>query len=129
MQLRRTIQAPFPNSTATAVAAGQSAAVEGLNLLRKLAWQLLVSLMFLKDQGVLHADLKPENILFRSSTLFTDYIKYFTRMISVDANMHAKVIDFGNALSINEVSAYYQDFELQSILYRAPEVCHCVFII
>ena len=35
-----------------------------------------------------------------------------------------KVIDFGNAIRCihNELSLYYDDFELQTLLYRAPEV-------
>ena len=34
------------------------------------------------------------------------------------------VIDFGNALrnTEEELSLYYSDFELQTLLYRAPEV-------
>jgi hypothetical protein len=49
------------------------------------------------------------------------------------------VVDFGNALrnTEEELSLYYSDFELQTLLYRAPEVifglrfslevCHFVF--
>ena len=34
------------------------------------------------------------------------------------------VVDFGNALrnTDEELSLYYSDFELQTLLYRAPEV-------
>lgn len=53
------------------------------------------------------------------------------------------VVDFGNALrnTDEELSLYYSDFELQTLLYRAPEVIfgmkfslevsfrmHCVFV-
>ena len=35
-----------------------------------------------------------------------------------------KLVDFGNAIHCvyAEVSLYYDDFELQTLLYRAPEV-------
>ena len=37
-----------------------------------------------------------------------------------------KLVDFGNAIHCvyAEVSLYYDDFELQTLLYRAPEVGH-----
>jgi len=35
-----------------------------------------------------------------------------------------KVVDFGNAIHCTheELSLYYEDFELQALIYRAPEV-------
>ena len=35
-----------------------------------------------------------------------------------------KVVDFGNAIRCihEELSLYYDDYELQTLLYRAPEV-------
>lgn len=41
---------------------------ENINVIRKLACQLLISLCSLRKFGLIHADLKPENILFRNST-------------------------------------------------------------
>lgn len=44
-----------------------------------------------------------------------------------------RVIDFGNSIHNvhREMSLYYKDFEVQSLLYRAPEVipalCQCCF--
>jgi serine/threonine protein kinase len=35
-----------------------------------------------------------------------------------------KICDFGNALPVKEASLYYDDFALQTLQYRAPEVCH-----
>ncbi|CAH3168078.1 unnamed protein product, partial [Pocillopora meandrina] len=68
---------------------------------------LLQALGFLRRQNVIHADLKPENILFEEG----DETKI-------------KVVDFGNAIHWvhREVSLYYDEFELQTLLYRAPEV-------
>lgn len=34
-----------------------------------------------------------------------------------------KICDFGNALPVKEASLYYDDFALQTLQYRAPEVC------
>ncbi|KAI0215230.1 hypothetical protein LSAT2_032736 [Lamellibrachia satsuma] len=62
----------------------------------------------MQQQNVIHADLKPDNLLLQSA----------------DDWHSVKVIDFGNAIRCvhNELSLYYDDFELQTLLYRAPEV-------
>ncbi|PIK48715.1 putative homeodomain-interacting protein kinase 3, partial [Apostichopus japonicus] len=41
-----------------------------------------------------------------------------------DINQGIKVIDFGNAIHCvyDELALYYDDYELQTIVYRAPEV-------
>ncbi|XP_022093013.1 uncharacterized protein LOC110980534 isoform X2 [Acanthaster planci] len=81
-----------------------------LQLVRKIALQLLQVLGFLRQENVIHADLKPENILCRTG----------------DLSSGVKVIDFGNAIHCvyDELSLYYDDFELQTLLYRAPEVVY-----
>ncbi|KAK6182715.1 hypothetical protein SNE40_010337 [Patella caerulea] len=78
--------------------------------IRKLTLKLLQILSCLKQQNTIHADLKPENILLQN-----------------EDDMHSvRVIDFGNAIHHvhKEVSLYYQNFELQTLLYRAPEVMY-----
>nr|KAG5693937.1 hypothetical protein BaRGS_008206 [Batillaria attramentaria] len=79
-----------------------------LQALRKVALQLLQVLGFLRQNNTIHADLKPENILLRSVR---------------DLNS-LRVIDFGNAINHvhREMSLYYKDFEVQTLLYRAPEM-------
>ncbi|KAA0188486.1 hypothetical protein HAZT_HAZT006404 [Hyalella azteca] len=79
-----------------------------LPYIRHLAVKLLTVMGFLQKQNVIHADLKPENILLRDEN---------------DLNS-IMVVDFGNALrnTEEELSLYYSDFELQTLLYRAPEV-------
>ncbi|ELU13571.1 hypothetical protein CAPTEDRAFT_218270 [Capitella teleta] len=74
---------------------------------RKVALYLLQALGFLQRQNVIHADLKPENILLQNENFES-----------------LKVVDFGNAIQCvhEELSLYYGDFELQTLLYRAPEV-------
>ncbi|KAL5009182.1 hypothetical protein ScPMuIL_014763 [Solemya velum] len=76
--------------------------------IRKVALRLLAILGFLHQQNVLHADIKPENMLLQSANDFGS----------------VKLVDFGNAIHCvhREVSMYYEDFELQTLLYRAPEV-------
>ncbi|XP_066279202.1 uncharacterized protein [Branchiostoma lanceolatum] len=80
---------------------------EKLAIIKKVAIQLLQVLGFLLRGNVIHADLKPENVLAVSGDLDS-----------------VKVIDFGNAIHSvpEEISLYYDDFELQTLLYRAPEV-------
>jgi len=53
---------------------------------------------------------------------------YKSCLFSEDDLGSLKVIDFGNAIHHvhKEVSLYYEDFELQTPLYRAPEVRHCL---
>ncbi|XP_063426995.1 extracellular signal-regulated kinase 7-like [Mytilus trossulus] len=76
--------------------------------IRKVAIRLLTILGFLQQQNVIHADLKPDNILLKKKGDLGSL----------------KVIDFGNAIHHihKEVSLYYEDFEVQTPLYRAPEV-------
>ncbi|CAG8506628.1 7371_t:CDS:2 [Diversispora eburnea] len=66
--------------------------------LRKLACQLLIALMYTRKLGILHADLKLENIICTA------------------------VIDFGNAMRIEETHKYFDTFNVQTLSYRAPEV-------
>ncbi|KAK7104565.1 hypothetical protein V1264_019260 [Littorina saxatilis] len=81
---------------------------EKLKNLRKMTLQLLQVAGFLRQNHVIHADLKPENILFKDVT---------------DLNT-MKVVDFGNAIRLRseELALYHEHFEVQSPLYRAPEV-------
>lgn len=63
---------------------------------------ILKSLKFLKEVGIIHCDLKPENILLENDRLFK-----------------VKLIDFGSALFIQEND---QHFEMQTLPYRSPEI-------
>lgn len=82
--------------------------VTALPHIRDLTVKLLTVLGFLYKQNVIHADLKPENILLKNEEDLSSLM----------------VVDFGNALrnTDEELSLYYSDFELQTLLYRAPEV-------
>jgi dual specificity tyrosine-phosphorylation-regulated kinase 2/3/4 len=70
-------------------------------LVRRFAAQLLVSLSFLRRNGVVHCDLKPENILLASPS-----------------RSQLKLIDFGSSCFVTEQSFTY----IQSRFYRSPEV-------
>lgn len=72
-----------------------------VNLIRKFAIQLLISLRFLKTNHIIHCDLKPENILLKTSK-----------------HSGIKVIDFGSACFDSERIYTY----IQSRFYRAPEI-------
>merc|ERR1719193_1395558 len=77
--------------------------------LRKVAFEVVKTLGYLRWQCTIHADLKPENILLS---------------LRGEEILQVKVIDFGNAIqdSLEEKRLYFSDFQLQAILYRAPEV-------
>ena len=72
-----------------------------LNLVRRFAIQLLVSLHFMKEHNIVHCDMKPENILLRKSN-----------------KSGIKVIDFGSGTF--EADQFYT--YIQSRFYRAPEI-------
>ncbi|RNE99961.1 serine/threonine-protein kinase HSL1,negative regulator of Swe1 kinase [Trypanosoma rangeli] len=72
-----------------------------LNVVRKIAASLLVSLSYIWRENIIHCDLKPENILLKSSD-----------------RAAVKVIDFGSACFENSCIYTY----IQSRFYRAPEV-------
>ncbi|CAG8463871.1 2632_t:CDS:2 [Ambispora gerdemannii] len=76
-----------------------------LHVIRKFACQILSALMYLQKMGILHADLKPDNILLDSGN-----------------SSALKIIDFGNAMNLDDVPIYFKTFEIQNPLYRAPEV-------
>jgi dual specificity tyrosine-phosphorylation-regulated kinase 2/3/4 len=69
--------------------------------IRAFAIQLLFSLAFLKELGIIHSDIKPENVLMKHQE-----------------KVGIKLIDFGTSMFLHEASFNY----IQSRFYRAPEV-------
>ena len=75
-------------------------------------WQVLRALCYLNKKGIAHRDLKPENIVFESK--------------SHGQNCYLKVIDFGFAIDLNDLSL--QNESTSSLVfmgtpyYMAPEV-------
>ena len=72
-----------------------------LNVMRRIALQILMGLKHIHEQGLIHCDLKPENILFK-----------------ISHKSSIKLIDFGSACERNNKSFTY----IQSRYYRAPEI-------
>ena len=79
-----------------------------LSVVRKIALQLLYTLIFLKKHSIIHCDLKLENILLRKNGKTGIKVKIFL----------IKVIDFGSSCFENEKLYSY----IQSRFYRAPEI-------
>lgn len=81
---------------------------ERVHTLADLAVQLLAGMHELHTLGFIHADLKPDNIMYVSSLSGT--------------RAKVKIIDLGNAAAKLDTHLYHDDFEIQSLGYRAPEV-------
>lgn len=99
------------------------------NLIRKIASQLLVSLVFLSKQNIIHCDLKPENILLcnnkdREPNSANESTAASPSSSSPSTSSHhrpksiIKMIDFGSSCFIDERVYTY----IQSRFYRAPEI-------
>jgi dual specificity protein kinase YAK1 len=73
----------------------------GLDIIQTISNQILQGLVHLSLLGITHCDLKPENILIKNFNTF-----------------EVKIIDFGSAFTVPQVSNFY----VQSRYYRAPEV-------
>eukprot|EP00762_Andalucia_godoyi_P002842 ANDGO_04539.mRNA.1 Cyclin-dependent kinase D-2 len=65
----------------------------------------LCGLAFLHCNQFVHADLKPENIL-------------------ADGHGGFKIADLGNSFPLSQKHLYFDDFDLQTPAYRAPEILH-----
>ena len=72
-----------------------------MQLIRRFAVQILMSLSFSRKLGIIHCDLKPENILLKAAN-----------------RSGIKIIDFGSSCFENERVYTY----IQSRFYRAPEI-------
>ena len=72
-----------------------------LNIIKRIAVQVIIALKHIHTSGFIHCDLKPENILFK-----------------VENKSGVKLIDFGSACEKNNKVYTY----IQSRFYRAPEV-------
>lgn len=72
-----------------------------MSVIRKIAIQLLYTLIFLQNHKIIHCDLKPENILLKTF-----------------GKTGIKVIDFGSSCFEGEKLYSY----IQSRFYRAPEI-------
>ena len=72
-----------------------------MNIIKRIAIQIIIALKHIHSSGFIHCDLKPENILFKAEN-----------------KSSIKLIDFGSACEKeNKIYTY-----IQSRFYRAPEV-------
>lgn len=93
---------------------------------RGVGCHVLAGLGFLRKQGILHADLKPENILLCDGAPTPAgagaAAQQPRRPRFGSLGPRVKIVDFGNSMRMEDVSQYFDDFELQTFAYRAPEV-------
>lgn len=115
------------------------------HMFRHVALQLVSALVLLHNHGLVHADIKPENVLLavddeettgalgRRSTSPSFNLDDLMRggvesgagvpwRGCSTARLAVKLCDFGNAIHSSEAGLYYDDFEIQTLAYRAPEV-------
>ena len=59
------------------------------------------------------------------------YTSLCYRLYADDDISSLRLIDFGNALRCvdEELALYYEDFQLQTLLYRAPEVMTTIYAV
>jgi len=89
--------------------------VLSISALRHVATNMLGALMFLRSQGVVHGDVKPDNIMVevRPPQTFGAFALPFM-----------KLIDFSNAMQLDETHAYHDSFDVATPSYRAPELVY-----
>ena len=61
---------------------------------------------------------------------YGSHLKNCNDLVSATDFNSVKIVDFGNAIHCihDELSLYYDDFEFQTLLYRAPEVMLCCHV-
>eukprot|EP00808_Paulinella_micropora_P016043 g16522.t1 len=97
------------------------------NQIRKIALQLVGALCFLESHKVIHADIKPENVLLTwpgaADWLSTCQDPTFNpEGQDYPASVRVKLVDFGNSVMERHTRDYQDEFEIQTLYYRAPEV-------
>lgn len=89
-----------------------------LHQVRHIAYQLVYSVNFLHQRGIIHTDLKPDNILFVDSSYAKEYDAEKNKNIRIVNRTDIRLIDFGCAVG-DEVP---HSFTVSNRYYRAPEV-------
>ena len=131
---------PFaPMLSAGATVAGTSAAASvraprprlALETLRLASAQLLGALASMHSRQLVHADLKPDNIMLEPPLPpGAGERAGASRALSAPGGSglggRVLLIDFSNTMGLHEAPAYHDDFEVQTLAYRAPEVVYGV---
>lgn len=90
-----------------------------LDLVKKIAYDILLGLKYLHSHGVIHADLKPENILAdRPIFPYSKDVDAFHPLEDDPKSVTFKIIDFGNCSFVDD----YNHQLIQTRDYRCPEV-------
>ncbi|CAM9993293.1 unnamed protein product, partial [Discosporangium mesarthrocarpum] len=105
-----------------------------MHVIRHIALQLVSALCLLRNHRILHADIKPENVLLKAEGV-TDLAGSLEDLMAgrgrggvgvagcSGVELKVKLCDFGNAIHTSEAHLYFDSFEIQTLAYRAPEVC------
>eukprot|EP00850_Spirogloea_muscicola_P018868 SM000177S03201 [mRNA] locus=s177:285545:288865:- [translate_table: standard] len=126
--------------------------VNPVHNIRKVAVQLLGALALLQRAGLVHGDIKPENILLKKcwregtghnrscscslppieGTMLRPYLDghhangdvlHGDGKLVGNKGVGLKLADFGNSFGVESAQQYYGHVDIQSLSYRAPEVC------
>lgn len=114
---------------------GESHGACPVRVIRHVALQLVSALLLLHDHGLIHADIKPQNVLLgiegeekNIGPLKLDHCMRGGAVAGLgfglcsSVRLRVKLCDFSNAIHRSEASQYYNDFDIQTVAYRAPEV-------
>lgn len=116
-----------------------------MHVIRHVALQLVSALQLLHGHDLIHADVKPENVLLgingRETTgadgvasLRLEDLMCGRAGVGLEGGecspvrLTVRLCDFGNTIHKSETCQYYDDFDIQTLAYRAPEVrntCSC----
>jgi serine/threonine protein kinase len=88
--------------------------------IRKISLSLASALAIMHEEGVIHADIKPENCLLVWPDQDSESV--VKTVNSLPEDFQVRLGDFGNAMHTTEAAASFEDFEVQTLGYRAPEV-------
>lgn len=108
------------------------------HVIRHVALQLVGALLLLHDHGLIHADIKPQSVLVgiegeavrgghaAAPPRLEDFMRGragegFMGTGCSPGRLMLKLWDFGTTIHRSEACQYYNDFDIQTLAFRAPE--------